>query len=346
MDEVDIANLVYRCAEHIDNGDLISAAKLFSNAKVQLYKDGAYLTHDELLSLWTGEMIIYPDGTPRTKQLITNPIIEINRESGTATCRSYYVVTPTCMVTPTAGAVPLQSIASGRYHDEFVRIDGRWQFSLRVCSPFEATDDIALNEHNHATSTDATSSSQNQRNNASPTKTKILAAAQQIFSATGYSESSIRKIADAVGLSPTILFRHFGTKAALFEEALIASMGAPKPPKSREQFGQAVADMLADPTQPMSPHAMTVLATGNEEAREIAARVLQKHAINPMIEWLGPPDAESRALEIMALCAGFVLYNSRFNMAATKDKNPHMVEWLARSIQAIVDQTNPAADKT
>lgn len=123
-------------------------------------------------------------------------------------------------------------------------------------------------------------------------------------------------------------------------------MGPPKPPKSREQFGQTVADMLADPAQPICPHAMTVLATGNEEAREIATRVLQEYAIKPMVEWLGPPDAGSRAQEIMALCAGFVLYNSQFNIAAAKGKNPHMVEWLARSIQAIVDQTNPDSDKT
>jgi len=68
---------------------------------------------------------LHDDGTPRTHHLVTNPIIEIDAEGKTATCRSYYTV---IQHTET---VPLQVIAGGRYHDWLDKVDGRWRFSRR-----------------------------------------------------------------------------------------------------------------------------------------------------------------------------------------------------------------------
>lgn len=70
-------------------------------------------------------MTIYPCGTPRTKHVVTNPIIEIDEKANEATSRSYYTV-----LQATEG-IPLQVIAAGRYHDRFTRIDGRWYFTYR-----------------------------------------------------------------------------------------------------------------------------------------------------------------------------------------------------------------------
>ncbi len=329
MDEVEITGLVYRCAEHIDNGELALAAALFENAQVKLHPEGETLNHKELLAQWQKEIALQANGTSASRQLISNPIIEIDKAGGRATCRSYYTVLQL------KASLPLQATAAGKYHDKFVKKNGRWQFLARVCLPLEADNkvkalppdlaEISANNNKESSATTAT-------------KQKILAAAQQTFSTVGYSEAGIRKIAELVELSPTILFRHFGTKAALFEAALIASMGEPKRPVNREGFGQHVADMLADPSQPNCPHAMTVLAIGNEESRAIAVRVLEEYTIKPMMEWLGPPNTESRAREIMALCAGFVLYNSQLSAMASRGIDSHMVDWLARSIQAIVDQ--------
>jgi|GEM_PF-608030 len=328
MDDVEITNLVYRCAAHIDDRELDLAAELFSDARVKLQHDGDYLNHEELLSAWKREFFGSAEERPGTQHLITNPIVVIDKAGGTATCRSNYTVLRV------KDRQPLQLSASGRYRDEFVYLDGRWRFSMRECEPF----DTAGTESELQAQIAAGQTTPNKRDSASPTKKRILVAAQQVFSTVGYSEAGIRKIADAVGLSPTILFRHFGTKANLFEEALVAAMGEPKRPASKEQFGQYIADKLGDPTQPNCPHAMTVLATGNEEAREIAIRVLREYAIMPMIEWLGPPNAESRAREIMAICAGFVLYNAQLNISSQKAIDPHMVNWLAQSIQTIVDE--------
>jgi AcrR family transcriptional regulator len=49
----------------------------------------------------------------------------------------------------------------------------------------------------------------------------LLAAARSTFAARGYARSSTREIADAAGVSEALLFRHFGTKANLFELAVL-----------------------------------------------------------------------------------------------------------------------------
>src|SRR5262245_59721770 len=124
------------------------------------------------------------------------------------------------------------------------------------------------------------------------TRARILAAAQQVFSKQGYSESGIRDIADVLELSSKILFRYFGSKAGLFEAALRDALGPMQEFPPREQFGQTIANQLADPSLDMSPHAMSILATSHEEAREIAARVVQELTLTPLAKWLGPPDAD------------------------------------------------------
>jgi AcrR family transcriptional regulator len=49
----------------------------------------------------------------------------------------------------------------------------------------------------------------------------ILSAARQVFAARGYAHSSTREIAEAAGVSEALLFRYFGTKAKLFEVAIV-----------------------------------------------------------------------------------------------------------------------------
>jgi|SRR5581483_730076 len=50
----------------------------------------------------------------------------------------------------------------------------------------------------------------------------LVKAARQAFAARGYAHSSTREIAEAAGVSEALLFRYFGTKAKLFEVAVVA----------------------------------------------------------------------------------------------------------------------------
>ena len=68
----------------------------------------------------------YPDGTPRSKHVITNPIVEVADDGLTATVRSYYTV-----FQQVDGDFPLQPVINGRYRDEFTKVDGEWRYTRR-----------------------------------------------------------------------------------------------------------------------------------------------------------------------------------------------------------------------
>ncbi|MCC6075388.1 nuclear transport factor 2 family protein [Pseudomonas sp. GCM10022188] len=119
-----IHNLLYRYAEAIDAGHLEDAAALFRHARIQAGGNGT-LDHAGLLALWQRIIVLYPCGTPRTRHLISNPIVEIDEAAGTASARSCYTVFQA------TEQLPLQAIASGRYLDCFARIDGEWCFTAR-----------------------------------------------------------------------------------------------------------------------------------------------------------------------------------------------------------------------
>ena len=132
-----ITNLLYRYAELIDAGELEAVAALFERARIKIGGGETVEGSAPMLALLQAHVRLYPCGTPRTKHVITNPIVEVDEEAGTATCRSYYTV---FQATPD---LPLQPICAGRYHDAFVRADGAWHFSGRDYSLLDLVGDLS-----------------------------------------------------------------------------------------------------------------------------------------------------------------------------------------------------------
>lgn len=178
------------------------------------------------------------------------------------------------------------------------------------------------------------------RRNAPQTKAKILAAAQQAFAEHGYSQCGIRDIAAIADVSSTLLLRYYGSKAALFEAALIAAMPmagllADSP---RERFGETLAELFMDADLDIRPPAIIALSIGDAEARAIATRVTQSHIIAPLAKWLAPPDAEVRALEIVMMSMSFVQFSRQLPLIPSRrGAGRKLARWFADTVQAIVD---------
>lgn len=122
-----IENLLYRYAELIDGGDFAAIGQLFARGKIldgddNLLAEGA----DAVQALYVASTRIYPEtGTPLTKHITTNAIIEVDEAGGVASARTYYTV---LQQTPT---LPLQPIITGRYHDTFGQDQQGWHFTQR-----------------------------------------------------------------------------------------------------------------------------------------------------------------------------------------------------------------------
>jgi hypothetical protein len=125
---VAIANLVYGYAERVDLGDFEGVGELFADATYRAVTDGGVVTMSaaQVTATLRSMVLTREDGTPGTKHVTTNLIIEVDDQTDTATCRSYYTV---LQVAPGLG---LQPIIAGRYHDAFARVGGGWRFTDRL----------------------------------------------------------------------------------------------------------------------------------------------------------------------------------------------------------------------
>ncbi len=122
-----IENLIYRYAELIDDGNLEGVAELFRDAEiVSTVHNVRHQGFDEVLQMYKVACRIYEGtGTPLTKHLTTNVIIELDKNGKTASARSYYTVIQA------TDSLPLQPIICGRYKDRFRQVDSQWQFASR-----------------------------------------------------------------------------------------------------------------------------------------------------------------------------------------------------------------------
>ena len=126
-----IENLLYRYAELIDDGDLEGVARLFTHAEILAPAAISGATgYEEVLAMYRKSTRLYPgSGTPHTRHVTTNSIIEVDEAAGHATARSYFTVFQA------VEGFPLQPIIGGRYHDVFERQEGQWRFKERRMLP-------------------------------------------------------------------------------------------------------------------------------------------------------------------------------------------------------------------
>ena len=119
-----IENLIATYAELVDNGDFAGLGALLADATFT--GSGAPVSGATAIEqMFRDLLIIYDNGTPRTKHVTTNIIIDADEQAGTAAARSYVTV---FQARP---GLTLQPIMSGRYQDRFQRRDGHWHFTER-----------------------------------------------------------------------------------------------------------------------------------------------------------------------------------------------------------------------
>ena len=92
-DAIAITNLLYRYAELIDAGDYEGIGEHLAHAVISAdASDHETRGADAVAAMYHHTTRKYDDGTPLTKHVITNPIVEVADDGLTGTCRSYYTV--------------------------------------------------------------------------------------------------------------------------------------------------------------------------------------------------------------------------------------------------------------
>jgi AcrR family transcriptional regulator len=173
------------------------------------------------------------------------------------------------------------------------------------------------------------------RRNLVETKERILAAAAASFAEFGYAGAGLRDIAERAEVAPSLVSKYFGSKAGLFEQALLQVLRDHSVfTWDKPRFGEKMARLIPGRST-TDITVMLVLALTDPESREIARRVSREHMIAPLTAWLGPPHAEARAMDLFALMTGFVIQMRGLHDAPMPQRS---LDWLAASLQAIVDE--------
>jgi uncharacterized protein (TIGR02246 family) len=118
-----ITRLIYTYAERIDAGDFAGVADVFAHATLTFEGFGDAVTgREDIAALYARTTRRYEDGTPRTKHVMTNIIVDLADDGETASSRSYFTV-----LQAVPGEFALQPVIAGRYRHTYVRLDGRWE---------------------------------------------------------------------------------------------------------------------------------------------------------------------------------------------------------------------------
>jgi ketosteroid isomerase-like protein len=120
-----VTKLIFAYAERIDAGDFAGVADVFAHAVLTFEGfDAAIAGTPAIQALYERTTRRYEDGTPRTKHVMTNVSVDVADDGTTATSRSYFTV-----LQAVPGALALQPVIAGRYHNAYGLLDGRWHFT-------------------------------------------------------------------------------------------------------------------------------------------------------------------------------------------------------------------------
>jgi len=120
----EITHLMNQYSFVIDTGDFEGFANLFEHGEWTMEGSEPVIGKQAILDMSEG-LIVYDDGTTKTKHLTSNIDLEIDEDAGTATSQCYVTVLQQ------TDDFPLQAIFSGHYFDEFESVNGKWRFKKR-----------------------------------------------------------------------------------------------------------------------------------------------------------------------------------------------------------------------
>ncbi len=127
-DADEIRDLLFAYCWHMDRGEFDALGALFAHASMGdgTTPDAPVLTGaSAIAAMYRDRCILYDDGTPRTKHVCTNAIVEIDDDAQQATSRSCF------LVEQQLDDFPLRPIVGGRYPARFERVDDEWRFTER-----------------------------------------------------------------------------------------------------------------------------------------------------------------------------------------------------------------------
>lgn len=174
------------------------------------------------------------------------------------------------------------------------------------------------------------------------TRDRILAAAMQRFARGSYDNTGLRDIAADVGVDVAYVHRSFGSKEALFAQALDAatSHSRLKTRLAKDELPRAIAELFAQSTdlyrEKVRPLDIMIRSMGSPAATRILSRRLGEEFIAPISLDLDAPQ-EIRATMIASLLLGIGIVRDVLQLPALTRDTRQVASFLEVIVEAIVE---------
>jgi AcrR family transcriptional regulator len=183
------------------------------------------------------------------------------------------------------------------------------------------------------------------RRDSAATKAALLAAARELFVCRGFDRTTVRDIAALAGANQALLFRYFGSKEALFREAMTSGseqLIAQTPPE--QLVSRVLARMLA-PDAPKSTDSAFyafLRSSTHEQSAEMFRDELGARYRNVLMTLTDAADAEIRADLVLAWLLGIGLLRSVLDHQPLADADPKVVaEHVLRAVVTMLERVDP-----
>ena len=140
------------------------------------------------------------------------------------------------------------------------------------------------------------------------TRRRILEAGRAVFAEVGYERATIRGIAVQAGVDKSSIIKYFGTKDALFREAVhweipVAELTSDDAAETAANYARAMLTAwAADPDSPMAVLLRSSMTS--EESADILRTHITAQAVDTVAETIDADDARLRAALAGAMLMG------------------------------------------
>ena len=180
------------------------------------------------------------------------------------------------------------------------------------------------------------------KRDAGATRESILEAAKQLFLEKGFDATGVREIAMTAGVNAALVNRYFGSKDALFEEAVLPTMDiGPLLEGDKATFGTRVADHMArkkEADYKADPTLLLLRSIASPAVGPTVNRAIETALVGKLAKWLGGANAQQRAALIVSQLLGFdMLHRVVGAKALGKRHTDDVVQRLGAVLQSYVD---------
>ncbi|MEV0975194.1 TetR family transcriptional regulator [Microtetraspora glauca] len=190
-----------------------------------------------------------------------------------------------------------------------------------------------------------------QKRDREATRARLLKAARQRFAREGYDATSVRDIARDSGVDATLIFRYFGSKKQLFDQATAADLPPDLLEGPREELVARMVRTVVDHdwTEYGGEHPLVAMlrSSAHEDARQRIRKEVCRTYVDALRDLAEGEDAELRAELLSAWMVGIgvlrsVVATPALSDARAADLAPHIATvataLLGRPMSGTVDQ--------